>query len=160
MSEPHDIRLARALRDIHVRFARDAEGMMIAQMVHGSHEHVPHVGWEKVYPYWLLAEHQGEPVAAVQLCYSLPVGRLEFLSFIPGLSYRVRALVVRSMLSLAMATLAKTGCHSVAGCVPFDQRSYRDILKANGCEVLMSGNILLHHVSRGDHVDDQRRHAH
>lgn len=143
----NNIRLARALRDIRVRFAHDSEGVMIAQMVHQSHDHVPTTGWERVAPYWVVGERHGEVVAALQVCYSLPVGRLEFLSFVPGLSHRVRALATRSMLSLASATLEKTGCHAVAGCVPFEQRSVRDILKANGCRILMSGNILVRDVA-------------
>jgi len=143
MSTPSDIRLARALRDIHVRFARDAEGTMIAQMVHSSHDAVPKTGWERVAPYWMVAEYQGEAIAALQVCYSSPIGRLEFLSFLPDLPFRVRGLATHALMALGSATLAKTGCHAVAGCVPFEQKSYRNVLQANGCTVLSSGNVMV-----------------
>jgi len=147
MSEPSGIRLARALRDIHVRFARDAEGMMIAQMVHGSHDSVPNTGWEKVCPYWLVAEHEGEVVGTMQICYSSPIGRLEFLSFIPGLSFRIRGLVAHALLSLGSATLQKAGCHAIAGAVPVDQKQYQSVLKANGCSVLTKTEVMVRSIS-------------
>ncbi len=147
MSALSEARLARALREVSVRFARDSEGILIAQMVHGSHDAVPTTGWERVAPYWLVATHADEAIGALQVCYSSPIGRLEFLSFVPGLPFRVRAAAVRALLTLGSATLAMAGCHVVAGCVPFDQKAYRDVLKANGCTVLSSGNVLIRDVA-------------
>lgn len=147
MSLPHDIRLARALRDIRVRFARDAEGVMIAQMVHSNHEGVPNTTWERVYPYWMVAENFSEVVGCVQICYGLPVSRIEFLSFAPNLPFRTRALAGTALLELASKTLSGHGAHVVAGTVPFDQRGYRDILKANGCTILASGNTMARQIA-------------
>lgn len=135
-------RLDRALKEIRVRFARDSEGMAIAQMVHASHAGVPNVPWDKVYPSWAVAEKDGEIVGCVQVCYGVPIGRLEFLSFIPNLPFRTRALGVRALLEMGELALKKMGAQVIAGTLGFDQRGFRDILKSRGCSVVMSGNIL------------------
>jgi hypothetical protein len=132
---------------LHIRFARDAEAVLIGQMVHGSHDAVPAVAWEAVNPFWLVAEQVGEVIGCVQLCYSRPIGRLEFLSFLPSLPYRTRALAVRRLLDLGCVTLRMHGASSVAGCVPFTERAWRDILKDNGCRVLSSGNVMVKEVA-------------
>lgn len=141
------LRLERALREVRVRFARDSEGMAIAQMVHGSHAAVPNAGWDQVYPYWMVATKDDEPIGCVQICYSLPIARMEFLSFVPGLPYRTRALAVKALLSLATLTLKETGAQAVAGCLGFEQRGFKEILKAEGCITLMSGNIIARAVA-------------
>jgi len=138
-----DERLQRALREVLVRFARDAEGMAIAQLVHTCHEGVPKADWSKVYPNWMVAEKDGEVIGCVQLCYAKPIGRLEFLSFVPGLPYRTRALAVRSLLSLASMALRHSGATAVAGTVGFEQKSFKEILKKNDCRVVVSGNVFV-----------------
>lgn len=142
MSVTDPARLGRALREVRVRMARDPEGMAIAQMVHSNHEGVPHAQWSSIYPYWMVAEKDGEMVGCVQICYSVPIGRLEFLSFAPGLPYRTRALAVKALLNLGTLSLKKTGASFVAGCLGFDQKGFKEILKAEGCVVLTSGNVI------------------
>lgn len=136
-----DARLDRALKEIHVRFARDAEGMAIAQMVHSSHEAVPNVSWKSVYPYWAVAESEGELIGCVQVCYGLPVGRMEFLSFVPGLPYRKRALALKALLNLGSLALKNSGAGAIAGTVGFEQKPFKELLKKNGCHVAVSGNV-------------------
>jgi hypothetical protein len=140
-------RIERALREVRARFARDSEGMAVAQMVHCSHEAVPNVTWGKIYPYWMVAEKDGEIVGCVQVCYSMPIGRLEFLSFAPNLPFRTRALAVKALLNLGTLALKNTGAQMVAGCVGFEQKSFKEILKAHGCRVLTSGNVLAREVA-------------
>lgn len=147
MSAPRLLRVERALREVKVRFARDSEGMAVAQMVHSSHAAVPNVSWTHVYPYWIVATKDDEPIGCVQIGYSLPIARMEFLSFVPGLPYHTRALAVKALLSLAMLTLKGTGAQVVAGCLGFDQHGFKDILKAEGCVTLMSGNIIAREVA-------------
>lgn len=141
------IRIERAMREVRVRFAHDAEGSSIAQMVHCSHEAVPNVPWTKVYPSWVVAERDQELVGCVQVCYGVPIGRLEFLSFIPGLSYRTRALATKALLSLGCLSLKKSGASSVAGTVAFGHHSFKDILKRNECSIVSSGNVFLRAVA-------------
>lgn len=136
-------RLERALREIRVRFARDSEGMAIAQMVHASHDGVPNVPWDKVYPSWAVAEKDDEIVGCIQVCYGVPIGRLEFLSFAPNLSFRTRALAVKALLNLGALSLSMQGAKAIAGTVGFDQKGFKEILKANGCVVALSGNVFV-----------------
>lgn len=142
MTERDLERLARALREVRVRYARDSEGSAIAQMVHSCHDHVPVAEWAPIYPYWLAAEHDGEMIGCVQVCYSAPVGRLEFLSFLPNLPYRTRALAVKALLGLGELTLRKTGAKAIAGCLGFEQKGFKEILKGEGCRVVMSANVM------------------
>lgn len=139
MSEPHAIRLARAMRHTKARFAHDAEGNTIAQMVHTCHDQIPNVSWSKVAPYWLIAEHQGEIVGCVNVCYTMPIGRLEWMSFVPGLPYKARALSVKALLDLGQQVLKQTGSTAVVGNLGFEQKSFRDILQAEGCNKMMTG---------------------
>jgi hypothetical protein len=142
------LRLDRALKEISVRFARNGEGMAVAQMVHSSHAAVPNVAWDRgIYPYWIVAVKDGELIGCVQVCYSTPIARIEFLSFTPGLPYRTRALAVKALLSLASLAVKKTGAQVVAGCLGFDQKGFKEILKAEGCVTMMSGNILAREVA-------------
>ena len=140
-------RLQRALQEVRVRYARDAEATAIAQMVHSSHEAVPVVSWAKVYPYWLVAEYEQEAVGCVQLCFSAPIGRMEFLSFIPNLPHRTRALSVKALLNFAALALKRDGATAIAGCLAHDQKGFKEILKAEGCKVLMSANVIGRAVS-------------
>lgn len=140
-------RIERALSEIKVRFARDAEGMAIAQMVHCSHDAVPAADWSKVYPSWILAEKDGETIGCMQVCFGLPAGRLEFLSFIPGLPFRTRALAVMALLNMGTLTLKKHGATAAAGTVDFSQKSFKQVLKNNGCVVATSGNVFMKAVA-------------
>ena len=135
-------RLQRALQEVRVRYARDSEATAIAQMVHSSHEAVPVLEWKKVYPYWLVSEYEGEAVGCIQLCFSAPIGRMEFLSFIPNLPHRTRALSVKALLNFGSLALKRDGAQVIAGCLGHDQKGFKDILKAEGCTVFMSANVI------------------
>ena len=135
-------RLDRALKEVKVRFAHDGEGMAIAQLVHSSHEAVPNVTWEKVRPHWMVALKDDEIIGCVQVCYSVPIGRMEFLSFAPNLPYRTRALAVKALLNLGAITLKMAGAQAVAGCIPFADKSFKEMLKDNGCVLYHSANVL------------------
>lgn len=148
MTETRLMRVERALREVRVRFARDSESMVVAQMVHSSHVGVPHVDWSRgVYPHWIVAQRGDEIVGCLQICYSTPIARMEFLSFQPDLAYRTRALAVKALLSLATLTLRNSGAQVVAGCLGFDQNGFKEILKTEGCVTLMSGNIMARAVA-------------
>lgn len=136
---PHEVRLAKAMRKYKARFAHDSEGAMIARLVHTCHEHVPNVSWNRVTPYWIVVEYDGEMTGCLQICYSLPVGRLEWMSFEPGLPYKVRALSVKALLTLGESMLKHTGSQVVVGNLGFEQKSFREILQHEGCTRMMAG---------------------
>lgn len=135
----HETRLKRAMRHINARFAHDSEGTAIAQMVHTCHEQVPNVSWEKVTPFWLVVEHEQEPVGCLNIVYSVPIGRLEWMSFVSGLPYKVRALSVKALLALGESVLKRTGSCAAVGNISFEHKSFRDILESEGCTRMMSG---------------------
>ena len=63
---------------MEIRLARDEEGIEIKNLFKNADE-LPDSDWKLVYPYWAVAVVDDEIVAALQLCMSLPIGRLEHL---------------------------------------------------------------------------------
>ena len=136
-------RLNRALSEVRVRYAQNSEATAIGQMVHSSHEAVPVTSWANVYPYWLVVEREpGDAIGCMQLCFSRPIARMEFLSFIPNLPFRTRALAVKALLNFGVLALKRDGASAIAGCLGHDQKGFKDILKSEGCTVLMSANVM------------------
>lgn len=139
---PRDLRLERALRCVQVRFATDAEGPAVGAIVKGAGHVVGGCDWSKVYPHWLVAIYRGDMVGVLQICYGIPVARLELLAFLPGVSYRARALAVKSLLSMGIVAAKKAGASMVSGCIPAAQQTFKEFLKTEGCKVLYQGNMM------------------
>ena len=142
MTEPHDIRLARALKRVHVRFATDEEGPLVGSIVKSAGHVVGGCDWSRVYPHWLLAIWKGEIVGVLQICYGIPIARLELLAFVQGTPYRARCLSIKPLLSLGAVAAKKAGASMVTGCIPAAQQHFKDLLKGEGCTVLYSGNMM------------------
>jgi hypothetical protein len=53
--------------------------------------------WDRIAPYWLVAEIGGEIVGALQTCPSRPIGRLEMLSLDRDLTHGAKALTVKAL---------------------------------------------------------------
>jgi hypothetical protein len=68
-------------RNIKVRLAANDEGPRVAELaatcgfVFSDWE----IDWSDIHPHWLVADHLGELLGCLQLCYGRPVGRLEIL---------------------------------------------------------------------------------
>ena len=142
MNAPSDIRLARALRRVQVRFATDAEGPLVGELVKTAGHVVGGCDWSRVYPHWLVAISRGKFAGCLQICYGIPVARLELLAFAQGTSFQVRCLAVKALLSLGALTAKKAGASMVTGCIPAAQQHFKDLLKHEGCQVLYSGNMM------------------
>lgn len=134
---------------IKVRMAKneDTDREILKTLVMGSGFRTTGLRWSEVSPYWLLAELDGEVKGCIQVCFGKPIGRIEFLCTDPHVYHRIRAVLVRDLLVAACATMKEFGCEAVIGTVPFEYKSYKKMLKDNGCVVVDSGNIIMKSLS-------------
>ncbi len=86
------------LSPITVRFPRPGEGQIIRLlMIASGMVDILH-GWDSpLAPYWLLAARQGEVIGALQVCYGIPMCRLDILALDPNLTKRERAQVILAL---------------------------------------------------------------
>lgn len=127
-----------------LRLAADGDGGTIANLCAACGYHaLDNVDWSRVYPYWLVAEIDGLILGAIQVAFSLPVGRIEFLAIEPELGIRDRAMLVRALAAQAQSTLRQGGCSLASFMIPDHLDSYRAILERRGAVVLFEGTTLI-----------------
>lgn len=80
-------------------------------------------------PYWLVAEHDGDPVGCIQVCPGIPVGRLEFLSVPVDLSKRIKAMAVKRLLDAGRTTLKLAGSQMITGILHEGLEGYQRVLE-------------------------------
>lgn len=125
-----------------VRLASNSDGATIHRLVTDSGFAVEDIDWSVVYPYWLVAEQNGDVVGCIQVCIGVPIGRLEMLSVRADLSHMLRAAIVKSLLLAGAATLKKAGAQMVSGMIPFEMKSYKRLLQRRGCVSIGVGNMM------------------
>ena len=128
---------------IDVRLAQNPEGQQIAQLVKDSGFSIEGLSWDIVYPYWIVAEHEEIMVGAIQVCPSLPVGRLEMLSTANYMTHRVRAQTVKGLLLACLESLRQHGAQMVSGVIPFKMKAYKRMIRKRGGAVVASGNVIM-----------------
>ncbi len=137
---------------IKIRIAADADGPAIGQLAWDNGFQLEGVTWDRVYPYWLMAELHGELIGAVQISHGIPVARVETLCLSEKLTQRERAVCVRQILVAAMVTLRSTGAQAFTSLVPFKLKSYKRAIKNRGGKVMDSGNIMIFPLYGGEVV--------
>lgn len=125
-----------------VRLATDKDGEAVRRLVEKQHGVLETLKWDRIAPYWLVAEMNGEIVGALQTCPSRPVGRLEMLSLDKRLIHAARAITVKALAYAGMACIRENGAEQVQMFVPEDLSDYRAILEARGAQVLDTGHML------------------
>ena len=86
-------------RVVTIRFAVAGEGPILHSLCRASGKwEIEGLDWTfDPYPYWLVAELNGGIVGCVQVVPSVPFAFLEFLSIMPHLSHRDKAIVARNL---------------------------------------------------------------
>jgi hypothetical protein len=125
-----------------VRFAEDAEGEAVRQIVKGQHGVSGALKWDRINPFWLVAELDGRIVAALQTCPSRPVGRLEMLSLDRNLTVRQHAAVFKALVLAGMGLIKGHGAEQVQIFVPEDLTEYRTFLEGRDAVVVDTGFML------------------
>ena len=128
---------------IKIRLASNEDGPRMADLAREGGFQMPHIRWDDVYPYWLLAERNHQILGMVQVCHGRPIGRMEMLCLDEKLEGRDRAICARQLLVAGCATLRQNGSQAVTSLVPFKLKSYKRMIKNRGGQVADSGNIIL-----------------
>lgn len=124
--------IATTSRIVTVRPAFNAEGPEIGRLAAKAGFSLPDLNWSLVSPYWLVAEHEGLLIGAIQLCPSVPIGRLELLCLDPDVRQIAKGLAAKKLLIHGCAALAKCGAQYVSGMVDDGLDSYEAILQKRG----------------------------
>lgn len=127
-----------------IRFALAHEGPVIQALFQAKGLPLADwVDWAKpLAQNWLIAELD-QPVGCIMLNYGTPIGRMEFLVVLPGLSRRVRAEVVRGLSYAGMAHLARHGSQLVASVVSLADPSWQRVAERRGGRVIDTGHLYL-----------------
>ena len=97
-----------------------------------------------MYPWWLVVEDRdGKINGMIQVCPATPIGRMEIMCIDVTLHTRLRSIVARALLDQGLATLRMAGCQGASGVIPFEQKSYKKIVKRHGWRVAVSGNLMI-----------------
>ena len=132
-------------RDIKARLAVNEEGPRVAELaatcgfVFSDWE----IDWSTIHPHWLVADHLGELLGCLQICYGRPVGRLEILGFDPSLEKDDKREVIEVLIRSGFKLLKDYGATASSSMIPFELKAYTRWLKRRGGVTLASGNIIM-----------------
>ena len=131
--------------DIKARLAANDEGPRVAELaatcgfVFSDWE----IDWSDIHPHWIVADHRGDLLGCLQICYGRPVGRLEILGIDPSLEKEDRSHVVELIIRSGFKLLKDYGCQASSSMIPFELKSYKRWLKRRGGVTLSTGNIIM-----------------
>lgn len=107
--------------------------------------------WGRAYPYWVVAiGDDGDLWGALNIAYSLPVGRLEALSYKRDLDKKIRIQIINELVVLGMAALASSGSELVACTIKGSDTVFLDWCERRGAQTLTrDGHVLLMRIPDG-----------
>lgn len=126
---------------MNVRLAINEDGPRIRELQPAD---IEELDWSEIYPYWIVADHNGRTVGCLNVAVSKPIGRLDFLAVDPELRPHARGKTVRALILQGLSTLKQAECSASISQIPFDLRAYKRILKRHfGAMVIGQGNMVL-----------------
>jgi len=107
--------------------------------------------WNRVYPYWAVAvDNDGDIIGAVNIVHSVPVGRLEQLTYRKDTEKGLRVQLLHELVILGMAALAANGSELLAGTISGSDEPHLDWWKRRGAVTsIRDGHILLMEIPNG-----------
>lgn len=130
-------------RGIKVRLAIDEEGQAVGDFArHCGFDPATPLDWSNVYPYWIIAEREGEWLGLVNMAHSRPIGRLEIMCLDPDLSPPDKGITVRQLFLAGRILLRQSGSTVAASMVGFDLKSFKKACKKRGGVVVDTGNMI------------------
>jgi len=108
---------------------------------------LPPCNWNRLAPFWYVAEVEQTIVGAVQICIGWPIGRIELLSVLPGLSHTNTAKVVKALLYHVFAAMARDGTHLACALVADKDNEFTRVLERWGCRFATQGKMLYYDLS-------------
>lgn len=129
--------------DIKVRMAQDVEAPIVSNLVS---EIFDMGGWmpefEKVFPYWLVAEIAGEIVGTINLRISIPITSLELLSTDPRLNKKEKSMVSKMLIDSGVVLAAASGSTVISSMIPNELASYLEVALNRGYVIGAHGSIV------------------
>ncbi len=126
---------------MNIRLAQNSDGPRIGELAKHSGFTVDGLDWSEVHPFWLVAEDE-KVIGALQIILAKPIGWLEMLVLDPDLAELARARAVKHLAAAGMTALKRFGAQLVMFSVPYEEKSYKKVLKKRGAVVTSSGNVL------------------
>lgn len=131
-----------------VRLAENSDGEAVKAILVSQGPFDASIPFTDIHPYWLVAELTGKGiVGCIQTAPSRPIGHLEMLATVGGLTSTENGEVVRELLMAGLAILNYHGASRAAGFVPFELKGYKRVLQKRGAVIADSGNLLMRRLA-------------
>ena len=128
---------------MEVRLAKDEEGLEIKALFN-NRDKLADLDWQTVFPYWAIVVDDGEVIAALQMCMSRPIGRLECLLTKEGTNPITLMRASKMIMAFGEAAMKANGCSMIAGYVTFKNKPIKKLIKKHyGAVVVDSGSMLM-----------------
>jgi hypothetical protein len=140
-------------KEFQVGLAEDDMGKALGDFLYkngedfGDHS----LNWDRVYPYWVVAVgNDGDIWGALNIVHSLPLGRVEMLTYKKDLVKDLRRQIINELAFVAIATLVENGSQLGACTVSESDQEFLQWLKVRGAMTGMTdGHILLWRFPNG-----------
>ena len=128
---------------VSIRVAENEHGIAIRDLLiaNGLMDAMTQTRWDDIFPFWLLAMVGDEVVGCIQMVAAKPYGFLEFMAIKPGVSNGVKAVTVKKLLHAGCHQLRAMGSDYAVGTVPTTLKSYKNVLRRNGCLIGQQCNL-------------------
>lgn len=143
-------------RNIKIRLAVNADGPIVGSIVEQENEAFS-FDWSDIYPYWLVAEHEGEIIGAIQVAYSKPMGRIETLCFREGVIGKTRAITAKKLAMHAASTLRIGGCQGAVAVILDGFEGWKRIAARRGWKSYGNGVTFVKRFPNAESVQEDRR---
>lgn len=141
--------------ECRVRAAVDAEGEAIHALVDESTKKygymLPACRWDRIEPFWYVAEVGGYLLGAIQVCVGRPISRVELLAVRPGLSQSKKAKIVKLLLMRVVQALSLDGTTLISMIIPEKDMGFQTILERLGARHAVKGRMMLYQLQGGNH---------
>lgn len=138
-----------------VRAAVNAEGEAIHALVDESTKKfgyiLPACRWDRIEPFWYVAEVGGYLLGAVQVCVGRPLSRVELLAVRPGLSQSKKAKVVKLLIVRVAQALTLDGATLVSTLIPEQDSGFQTILERMGARHAVKGRMMMYQLQGESH---------
>jgi hypothetical protein len=135
-----------------IRAAVNAEGEAIHELVDAMTMQygwkLPTCRWDRVAPFWYVAEVQGVLLGAVQICIGWPVGRIELLAVRPGLSHTKTAKIVKALLYHVFAAMQLDGTELACALVSDKDNHFTRVLERWGAKGSVQGRMFFYSLDQ------------
>ena len=127
-----------------IRVARNEAGDAIRELlVEADVPVLVNTDWNDIFPHWLIATVNDEVIGCLNIAPSKPFGYMNFLCVKQDVSKSIRAVAVKKLLLTAAAQLRDLGSDWAVSFVENKLKSYRNVLKNNGCLLGPQGSAVI-----------------